>query len=321
MSRKAVPDILGFEDFLKDWQRTGPDFSTKEISGSRKKLPRYPVGVHAKLRAASRRPQAIFKIISKGRGARSAYRMLEYVSRKGDLPLEDLFESQVRGLDAIHNLVDDWSADFSTRANAVDVVHMMVSSPRDSLPGDVAEAARDFLQHQFPGHSYAMVLHRDTDYPHVHAIVVNRCDDGRRLQIRKKDLVECRQAWAQALLRRGIQLDASYRFERGVARKGMRQSVRFALEKGLNVRSIPFGLEQRKSQIKRWVKEIQSISRAIESPEVVGTWREQLLRAHIKRMNQQLGATHGFVFEKGRLYKLTKTPRVRDGSRGPGLGL
>ena len=197
---------------------------------------RYPAGVgsHAALTrryttaiaAAQRRPQAVFKVVSKLSGGVSIQKALDYISREAELDLEMANADYLRDNTDIAGLVEQWRNTFSTRKNGVDAVHLMMSAPPGADPDAALEAARAFCADQFPTHEYAFVSHDDTANPHVHVIVKHRNIENEPLPWRKADLTHYREAWAHHCFERGIEASASYRSERGVYEKGVSMARR-----------------------------------------------------------------------------------------------
>jgi len=170
--------------------------------------------------------QAVVKVISYGRDKTSAKTLLDYISRKGELALEDRAGLLIEGLDDIAELADDWAASFDGNANSRNVVHLMLSAPIGTDRAAAHESVRDFARNAFAGnHDYVLVRHDDTDHPHTHILVQMRGDDGTKLDPRKADLKAWREDYARCALVHGIMLDASSRRSRGQGKKGQKMAV------------------------------------------------------------------------------------------------
>jgi hypothetical protein len=89
-----------------------------------------------------------------------------------------------------------------------------------------------------------MVLHTDQAHPHVHLIVKAEDERGQRLRIDKAKLRAWRERFAEALRDRGIEANASTRFERG--RHGKR----------LNTKTLR-ATQHRRSD--KWVAKVRSV--------------------------------------------------------------
>ena len=176
--------------------------------------------------SAERRPQVVFKVLSKLAGGAGIQKALDYISRDGALELEMANEEYLSDKTDIAALIDDWRHTFATRKNGVDAVHLMLSTPAHTDPDAVLQAARAFCADQFPTHDYVFVRHDDTRNPHVHVLVKQRNAEQECLPWYKADLTHYREAWAHHCYERGIEASASYRSERGVYEKGVSMARR-----------------------------------------------------------------------------------------------
>ena len=177
--------------------------------------------------SAQRTPQAVFKVLSKLAGIGGIAHTLQYISRGGALALETAgAEEHLLDKTDIAALLNSWRATFTTRANGVDAVHLMLSSPAGADRDAVLRAARAFCADQFPDRDYALVRHDDTGNPHVHVVVQHRNAELEPLTWCKAELIHYREAWAHHCRARGIDVSASYRAERGVYDKGLSMAQR-----------------------------------------------------------------------------------------------
>ena len=167
-------------------------------------------------RIAKNLPQAVLKVISWAHDARSVMDTLSYISREGDLALED---PQGNPLDAdqVKERLDEWAMDFDTwKKNSRESMHMTFSSPKGSDPAAVIDATRDFTRTVFANYDYLLVQHHDTDNPHVHVVVKARGFDLTKLNPGRADLTQWRDHYAHCLRDRGVQVEASSRLTRGL---------------------------------------------------------------------------------------------------------
>jgi hypothetical protein len=170
--------------------------------------------------------QALVKISSYGKGKTKVCNHLSYISRKGELDLEDQDGTLISGLEAQERLVDDWAADFGDNARSRDTVHMVLSTLEGTDPEQVKEAAREFLAKEFQGnHPYVFALHEDTGKPHVHVAVKMKGEDGKKLDPRKADLDRMRKRFAEICRSKGIKLEAIRRYERGLGGKSTKSEL------------------------------------------------------------------------------------------------
>ena len=179
--------------------------------------------VRQKLREMVRRaPQVMVKLAKAPTGMRGISNNLTYISRDGQLEIEDQDGQVMQGKEAVADLKAEWQhggvpvpADSSKR----DAFHLVLSMPTLTDPLAVQRAARDFATREFSTFQYAMVLHTfETDpdpnpsrHPHVHLTVKAAGFDGHRLNPRKADLQRWREGFAEALREHGIEATTTSR--------------------------------------------------------------------------------------------------------------
>lgn len=181
--------------------------------------------------AAASKPktaQAVVKVISQARGHRAKV-LLNYVARSESehpLALEDENGLEVKGVDGIQAVYEEWAKDFERAAPGQKrpprhVTHMIFSGDCAQTPENaraVQSAVAELMREQLgrDGYRYMMVLHTDTDHPHVHVIVnnYNRDKDGPKLRINPPELLVFRQQFAQKMRERGIEQQATRRKDR-----------------------------------------------------------------------------------------------------------
>ena len=182
--------------------------------------------VRQKLEAMVRRaPQVVVKLVRAPKGMKGISNNLTYISRDGQLEIEDQDGQVIQGKEAVADLKDEWRdggmpilADSTMR----DAFHLVLSMPTRTDPLSVQRAARDFATREFAGFQYAMVLHTfETDpdphpspHPHVHLTVKAAGLDGVRLNPRKADLQRWREGFAEALREHGIEATTTSRLHR-----------------------------------------------------------------------------------------------------------
>ncbi|MBS0155840.1 MAG: hypothetical protein JSS38_14685 [Nitrospira sp.] len=182
--------------------------------------------VRQKLQAIVRHaPQVVVKLVRAPKGMKGISNNLTYISRDGQLEIEDQDGQVIQGKDAVADLKAEWrdggmpiAADSTMR----DAFHLVLSMPTRTDPLSVQRAARDFATREFSGFQYAMVLHTfETDpdphpspHPHVHLTVKAAGLDGVRLNPRKADLQRWREGFAEALREHGIEATTTSRIHR-----------------------------------------------------------------------------------------------------------
>jgi hypothetical protein len=182
-------------------------------------------------RIVSRAPEVMVKVTGRTRDGGHLRDHLDYISRNGELEMEDRDGGVIAGRSAVKELAQDWSAiaasDPRRRANTPVSLSLVLSMPAlvDALT--VRDAARAFARETFAERfDYAFALHTDTRHPHVHIAVRALGDDGERLRPKKADLEVWRQVFAQALRDRGVEAEATPRRARGITRKAERTPLR-----------------------------------------------------------------------------------------------
>lgn len=162
-------------------------------------------------------------------------RYMMYISRKGQLPLEDQHCERIEGVESIKEAHASWDLDMQRmRSGNNEPMHpsfnMIFSMPATTDPEKMASAVRDFARERFQSHQYVMALHiRETDpadnppdHPHVHLILRAEDENGRRIYIRKSNLRVWREEFAAKLRAHGVEANATSRAERGRTLRSMR---------------------------------------------------------------------------------------------------
>lgn len=175
-------------------------------------------------------PEVVVKISSFGKGGEHAKAHLAYISRNAKLDMENERGEIFKDKEAIRDLHKDWMADIDQHRKSPtsrDTMHVILSMRCDmSDAHKVKDAARDFAKQTFSNHEYVFVLHEDTDNPHVHLSVKMRGFNGRKLHVGMGDPQLWRERFAENLRKRGIEAEATSRFERGVTKKSEKQVIR-----------------------------------------------------------------------------------------------
>ena len=180
-----------------------------------------PLSVPEQIRIAAGLKQAIVKVTSYGKGSSHIMNHLTYISRNFDIPLEGNSDSLLKTKPDASALLDSWdSIYFDTRKNARDTVNLVFSTPPGTNRDTVNTLTREFLKEEFDDeHDYLFAQHNDTDHPHIHAVIVLRSTDGKKLDPRKQYINQLRKRYAEKCREHGVMLEASRRFERGIAGK------------------------------------------------------------------------------------------------------
>ena len=190
-----------------------------------------------------RRPQVMVRISGGGKGIRHIKAHLDYISRHGQIPLEDQQGDKFNGKDDLAALRDEWRfGGFAIDDNATtrQAFNIILSMPAGTSDVAVLRAAREFASTEFQSYQYAMALHTfETDpdadpspNPHVHLCVKATGLDGARLNPRKADLQRWREEFAERLREHGVECEATPRLQRLQSRRGEKQSVRHKKKRG-----------------------------------------------------------------------------------------
>lgn len=192
----------------------------KRVSGA--------AAARARLKGIVRKvPEVMVKVSGGGRGMRAIKAHMDYISRNGDVALENEAGEIFHGKEAVRDLRDDWKfgqygiPEESSRKEAFNIV---LSMPPGTDRKSVTDAARGFARSEFGGNfHYVFATHDDEKHPHVHLCVNAQGDDGTRLNPRKADLQRWREGFAEALREHGIEANATPRLVRGTRRRTRRQ--------------------------------------------------------------------------------------------------
>lgn len=182
-------------------------------------------------RVANRAPEVMVKVTGRTREPSHLRAHLDYISRNGELEMEDRDGNAITGRTVVKELAGDWNdlalADSRRRANTPISLSVVLSMPAATDPATVRDAARAFAREVFADRfDYVFALHTDAQHPHVHLAVRALGDHGERLNPKKADLEAWRQVFAQALRDRGVEAEATPRRARGITRKAERTPLR-----------------------------------------------------------------------------------------------
>jgi len=190
-------------------------------------------------RTLKRTPEVMVKITNKASSAQgidAVRRHLRYISRNGQVDLEDQYGDKISGADALRDLTKTWQLggwgipDTSTRR---EVFNILLSMPPGTNRQAVRDAARDFATLEFgDGRAYVFAAHDDEAHPHVHLSVRARGPDGRRLNPRHRDLQRWREYFAEQLRAHGVNANATSRRARGVTQRYPKPAVVHMMERG-----------------------------------------------------------------------------------------
>lgn len=208
-----------------------------------------------RLQQARKSPQVVVKVASYAGGKGSVGNTLKYVSREGDLTMEDENGFTLNGLDEVKEVLDDWSSDFGQQKKitkgktkdgktyeARDAMHLILSTPKGSDRKATERAVRDFAEKAFAGnHQYLFAIHDDTASPHAHFVIKTHGHDGKHLRNNKAVLHAWREGFAAECIKHGIDVDSSSRLARGVGTRStglkLLKTIETLAKKGLKTKA------------------------------------------------------------------------------------
>lgn len=185
---------------------------------------------------AARSSEVMLKITGFGKGASHVQGHLSYISRKGELELENNLGDVFKGKEEVKEFFKEWEHDFGhekRHKNQRDTMHMVLSMREGTDPESVKSAVRELSKKTFGiNHEYVFALHIDEPHPHCHIAVKCLGFDGTRLNPRKADLQEWRESFAEELRAQGVdEAEATPRRSRGVVMKAV-PAVLLHIERG-----------------------------------------------------------------------------------------
>lgn len=188
--------------------------------------------VRQKLQAIARRsPEVMVKVSGTSRGFGHLRAHFSYISRDGQIELEDQDGQVMNGPDGLAEVRADWQSAYpipeerrgdETEGRDVrrrEAFHLVLSMPAGTPEMALKRAVREFAAEEFSGYQYVMALHTPTTdpdpepspHPHVHLTIKARALSGVRLNPRKVDLQRWRERFAARLRDQGLDANATRR--------------------------------------------------------------------------------------------------------------
>lgn len=135
--------------------------------------------------AALKQPEVMVKITRRKsnacNGLKGIRNHLDYISRNGEVEVENQDGEKLNGKKALRNQTKNWQKlGISENEKRCEALNIVLSMPAGMPPQTVKNAAREFAAEQFQVHQYAFALHTDSDrpdestHPHVHLCVLIR---------------------------------------------------------------------------------------------------------------------------------------------------
>jgi hypothetical protein len=135
-------------------------------------------------RTLRRTPEVMVKITNKASSAQgmgAVRRHLSYISRSGQVELEDQNGARISGSEAVRDLARAWQLGgwgIPETSHRREVFNVLLSMPPGTNRQAVRDAARDFAAIEFGNErAYVFAAHDDEAHPHVHLSVQVRGPD------------------------------------------------------------------------------------------------------------------------------------------------
>jgi len=290
-----------------------------------------------KLRATAKRvtggaSEVMVKITSFGKGAQHVKAHLDYITRNGNVEMENDRGEIFQGKKEVNELFEDWKQDFGKNQrhkNQRDTMHMVLSMPETVDPESVKNATRQFAKDNFgKNHEYAFVLHTDTPQPHCHLTVKCEGFDGKRLNPRKADLQRWREEFAEKLRSQGVDAEATPRCSRGVVKKAIASVIKH-IEQGDKTHK-PRVPKIKQEKIKQVVGEILTETKGV--PVAPKPWenaiqrKQQIIREKwlavaelLEKEKKPITFNHKEAFNERPDYDSISTERIEAGQRAAAI--
>lgn len=208
----------------------------RRVSGGGSPAPRGGVKSSASAKLANAKavirkaPEVVVKITGSSSGLKTLKSHLEYISRNGELELENELGESINGLKEIKDLRKQFeNAQVPHESNRREFLHVMFSMPNGTPEKELRASVAAFCKEEFSNRHYVMAFHGDTDKPHVHVAVstrdIDRVDEL-RLSPRKADLNRWRSGFAEKLRENDIEAAASDRGTRFNFRRPEKAAIR-----------------------------------------------------------------------------------------------
>jgi len=219
--------FLGIPDEKIEQQK--PKRGNSGLSGlyfKRLASPKYIKNAHN-----GKRPQAVFKVVSFARGYQ-VKNLIAYLTRVNQEEEKQVDAEDENGVLHHSSLADaevynDWKKDFVRKKKANSkrpprhAMHLLFSAAGANTPENARKtlnAARKTAEECFreKGYKYALILHTDTQHPHVHVVVnmKNINDEQKKLKLNKPEIFEIRYKFAENLNQQDLYHIATLKHDR-----------------------------------------------------------------------------------------------------------
>ena len=172
--------------------------------------------------------EVVIKITGNSKNFQHWKAHLDYVTRKGELEIVADKDTKYQGLEdnkafsKFFNIIGSAIPnDYENLKEKREVLNFVFSmkehnnTPKDKL----IEAVLKTMKEKYPNNATYAVFHGDTDNPHIHCDLKIAGEDGKRIDVRKNDLLDMRVKFAKNLNDLGIEATATRRWERKIKEK------------------------------------------------------------------------------------------------------
>ncbi|MFA5428471.1 MAG: MobP1 family relaxase [Sulfurimonas sp.] len=163
--------------------------------------------------------EVVVKITGNSKNFEGVKAHINYITRKNELEIKVDESESYKGKQEINEFKEIIknegseipSQNESTGKEKREMMHMVFSMRnKKSINKDkLMKAAMQTVKQKYPNNLSAFVYHGDTNNPHIHTIIKIKDEQGKRLDIRKKDLAELRINFAKELNKLGIEATAT----------------------------------------------------------------------------------------------------------------
>lgn len=169
-------------------------------------------------------PEVMVKITGSSNGYAKAGSHLDYISRNGEVEVENELGEKIIGNRAIREQKELMRiTGIPELGKKREFLNVVFSMPKDTPIAAMKAAVAEFCKDEFSNRRYLMAFHDDTDHRHIHLQVgtrdIDRADEP-RLSPRKADLMDWRAGFADRLRANGVDAAASTRATRFNYKKG-----------------------------------------------------------------------------------------------------
>lgn len=208
--------------------------------------------------------EVVIKITGSSKNFGSLKAHLKYISRNGELEIENSDENIFFGKDDLKNMSNSFNeiieipTENEIRNNSLkekrEVLHFVFSMKdyNDAPLKKIKEASIKTMKEIYPNNYFVIAMHNDTDNPHCHIAVKVRDKNGKRINPKKSDLAYMRAIFAKEL--RALKIDATATIKK--------DSINFKTDEFLNDKVIKLRDDYKKPEHKNHYYEVISYGEA-----------------------------------------------------------